>query len=234
MNSSNPEPRQRPTAVARQATASSAPRALLVLLAALALAIAGLVWGAAGSASAHDELLSSTPADGDTLDAAPDGATLEFSGNVQEVGTEFQLQDASGNAVELTDEYSISGTSITQPLPALDDGAYTLNWRVVSEDGHPISGSIGFTVGEAALGNNEATSGGQFQNEQVDPDSVNLPTDDADSGTNPWLVGIMSFVGVLVIGGAAALMVMRMRRGNQPGGGSDSGSSNDGGAAGGR
>jgi hypothetical protein len=145
-----------------------------------------------------------------------------------------QLQDASGNAVELTDEYSISGTSITQPLPALDDGAYTLNWRVVSEDGHPISGSIGFTVGEAALGNNEATSGGQFQNEQVDPDSVNLPTDDADSGTNPWLVGIMSFVGVLVIGGAAALMVMRMRRGNQPGGGSDSGSSNDGGAAGGR
>lgn len=211
---------RRPIAIARQATASDAARRALLVLAALVLAVAGLVWGAAASASAHDELVSSTPADGDSLDSAPTEATLEFSGAVQELGTEFALQDSWGAAVDLPGDYTISGASITQPLPELEGGSYSLNWRVVSEDGHPISGTISFGVGgSSAIGGGAAThdGAGQFQNQQADPNSVNV-NGDADPGANPWLVGIMSFVGVLVIGGAAVLMVMRMRRGNTPGG----------------
>lgn len=220
MTQQRPDTRRRPTAIARQATASDTARRALLVLAALVLAVSGLVWGAAASASAHDELVSSTPADGDSLDSAPTEATLEFSGTVQEVGTEFALQDSSGAAVDLPGEYTISGTSITQPLPELEDGGYTLNWRVVSEDGHPISGTISFGVGGwSAIGGGAATNdgSGQFQNQPADPNEVNVSTG-GDSGANPWLVGIMSFVGVLVIGGAAVLMVMRMRRGNTPGG----------------
>ncbi|WP_125107858.1 MULTISPECIES: copper resistance protein CopC [Gulosibacter] len=217
MTEQRPDTRHRPIAIARQASANDAARRVLVVLAALVLAVAAAVWGAATAASAHDELVSSTPADGDSLESAPTEAVLEFSGNVQEVGTEFALQDASGATVELPEAYTISGTSISQPLPELEHGEYSLNWRVVSEDGHPISGTIGFGVGSTLGGGASTADAGQFQNQPVDPNDVDVSAS-SDSGTNPWLVGIMSFVGVLVIGGAAVIIVMRMRRGNTPGG----------------
>ena len=46
------------------------------------------------------------------------------------------------------------------PWPAeLADGAYTVNYRVVSDDGHPVTGSFAFTVGDAtAAPTTDATS----------------------------------------------------------------------------
>ena len=217
MTEQRPDTRHRPIAIARQASANDAARRVLVVLAALVLAVAAAVWGAATAASAHDELVSSTPADGDSLESAPTEAVLEFSGNVQEVGTEIAMKDSSGATVELPEAYTISGTSISQPLPELEHGEYSLNWRVVSEDGHPISGTIGFGVGSSLGGGASTADAGQFQNQPVDPNDVDVSAS-SDSGKNPWLVGIMSFVGVLVIGGAAVIVFMRMRRGNTPGG----------------
>ncbi|WP_113839707.1 copper resistance CopC family protein [Blastococcus sp. TF02A-26] len=98
------------------------------------------------AASAHDALTGATPADGSSVTTAPAEVALEFSGVVQELGAEVAVTgpdgtDATRGAAEVV------GTTLTQPLTAdLPAGAYSVAWRVTSADGHPVSGTLSFTV----------------------------------------------------------------------------------------
>lgn len=118
------------------------------MLAALLLGGAFVLTGAQ-TASAHAELLSTTPEDGAALDQAPAEAVLTFNEPVQLIDGSIRL--FPGDEDPLTLDAHVNNTSVVAPLPAtLDDGAYALSYRVVSADGHPISGAITFTIGDAA------------------------------------------------------------------------------------
>lgn len=123
-------------------------RALLALLAAATLAAMMLL--APTPAHGHDTLLSSDPADGAALDASPEQITLTYSADVLEVSPVVQVSE-NGQGEPVVLDPVIDGPTvtaeITDPLPA---GTHTVQWRVVSSDGHPIEGSFTFTVeGEA-------------------------------------------------------------------------------------
>lgn len=127
-----------PSAVHRRLTLAAG---LLVLL--------GLVLVPAGSASAHEDLLRSTPAAGEQLDVAPTEVELEFTDEVLTVGAIVIVADANGDdwvAAEPILERSIVRVPLLDGMP---DAGYEIRWRVVSADGHPISGLIPFTVGDA-------------------------------------------------------------------------------------
>ena len=118
------------------------------LLAALLLCV-GASLPAAPAAFAHDQLISSSPAPDERLDKTPASITLAFSSPLLALGHEVRVVDdnaknwVSGAAV-------LSRETLTQALPELPDGGYQVSWRVVSADGHPISGSYGFRVGNPA------------------------------------------------------------------------------------
>lgn len=101
-------------------------------------------------ASAHDELLGSTPAPGEALATAPETVTLHFSADVMTMGAVIVVADADG--VDWVDgSPQVEGTTVTARVRAgLPDAGYELRWRVVSGDGHPIAGILPFTVGDAA------------------------------------------------------------------------------------
>jgi copper resistance protein C len=102
----------------------------------------------AAPASAHDELLSSTPAAGDRLDSAPAEIALTFPQPVLDVGASMLVTDADG-VDHVAGAPVLDAGTVTVPLePDLRHGAYEVRWRVVSSDGHPLSGIIHFTVGE--------------------------------------------------------------------------------------
>ena len=101
-------------------------------------------------ASAHDQLLSSTPAEGERLASAPDEISLSFSADVLDVGAEVVVADAEGVDWVGADPLLSAGV-VTVPLRAeLPAAGYEVRWRVVSSDGHPISGVVPFTVGDGA------------------------------------------------------------------------------------
>ncbi|GAA3589906.1 hypothetical protein GCM10022198_12220 [Klugiella xanthotipulae] len=103
---------------------------------------------APSAASAHDQLISADPADGSELEAMPDSVTLTFSDTLLDIGTVVRVVDATDTAVTRGD-LTLSGASVTQPLNTdAPDGTYTVVWRVVSGDGHPITGTFTFVVGE--------------------------------------------------------------------------------------
>jgi len=105
-----------------------------------------LVAGPAGPATAHDSLTASDPADGATVEVAPDRVTLTFTEPALELGTQVLVTGPDGVTVS-EGPVVLDGTTVTQALLAeRPAGAYRVDWRVTSEDGHPVSGTFTFTA----------------------------------------------------------------------------------------
>lgn len=99
-------------------------------------------------ASAHATLRSSTPADDAVVQQAPSEVTLHFTAQVE--GKTVQAFDAAGNDLGTGPiRFSDDGTTVTLPMnvPSGTTGTISVGWRLLSEDGHTITGSIQFSVG---------------------------------------------------------------------------------------
>jgi putative copper export protein/methionine-rich copper-binding protein CopC len=95
----------------------------------------------------HIELISSDPADGDTLTSALQIIRLIFSGPVEEALSEIRLAGPMG--LDLSLEARADPTMdrvLLAAVPPLTPGAYRVAWRTVSVDGHAVSGSYVFFV----------------------------------------------------------------------------------------
>lgn len=187
------------------------PTAPLALAAALLAAFLVLV--APLSASAHDSLTASSPEAGSTVETLPAELTLTFSAKLidGEGATEVVVTDASGASV--TDgPATVNGAVVTQPLVAdAAAGAYTVLWRVVSSDGHPISEEFGFTVTTSTLSAPTATpeTAAPETAEPTEPEQTAAPapaSESTDGSTAPeessastaW-IWILAIAGVLVV-----------------------------------
>ncbi|MEI5527485.1 copper resistance protein CopC [Streptomyces brasiliscabiei] len=110
-----------------------------------------LLGGGAGTASAHAALKGSDPVDGSVLDTAPRDITLRFTESVSLLEDSLRVVDPENRAVETGKPGRAGGRADTArvTLPTgLADGTYTIAWRVVSADSHPISGALLFSIGE--------------------------------------------------------------------------------------
>ncbi|MEV6984639.1 copper resistance CopC family protein [Sphaerisporangium sp. NPDC051017] len=114
-------------------------------LAALLAFVAAVVLGTAvaSPALAHTALKSSDPKKGATVETL-DKVTLTFTESVK--FPVVLVRDAAGHAYQ-DGKPELDGPKVTQKLTGTPpSGEYTIAWRVVSEDGHPIEGEIPFTV----------------------------------------------------------------------------------------
>ncbi len=109
-----------------------------------------LVLGSAAPASAHAALRSSDPEAGSVVKTAPRHITLAFTESVGLLDDSFRVYSPDNHRVELGEPQHADGASDTARAalpPGLADGTYTVAWRVVSADSHPVSGAFTFSVG---------------------------------------------------------------------------------------
>lgn len=100
----------------------------------------------AGSAGAHDPLVGSEPGDGAVLDAAPSQVVLTFAAEQLSVGAAVVVTGPDGASWSLGDP-AVTGTTVSQALlPGLPSGSYSVEWRSVSGDGHPVDGTLTFSL----------------------------------------------------------------------------------------
>ncbi|WP_203666984.1 copper resistance CopC family protein [Cellulomonas pakistanensis] len=184
-------------------------------------ALAGLLLlPAATAASAHDELVGSDPAPGAALDAAPAAVRLDLSADVLTFGAAIVVADAADDTWQ-TGEPVLDGPSVSVALdPALPDGSYEVRWRVVSSDGHPITGLVPFTVGDAVAA---AASSDEPARSDAESDARSEPAPDEQDAAGasatgstdgaPWRTLAVAGGGALLALGVYALaVVLRGRR----------------------
>ena len=99
----------------------------------------------AGTASAHTDLSTTNPEDGSEVTEAIRSISLTYSGQIEE-GSSFEIMDSDGTVVSVN-EFTVMDGVLTGNLAApLENGEYSVNWNSISEDGHPLEGTFGFTV----------------------------------------------------------------------------------------
>jgi len=103
---------------------------------------------------------------------------------------------------------------------ALPAGAYTVGYRIVSDDGHPVSGSVRFTLTQAgpghgvpaaeSAGSSTGSAAAAAPGQPGQPDGTSGASSDSGSGgipAWPWVVG-----GVLLVAAGAAI-ALRLGKG---------------------
>jgi copper transport protein len=100
-------------------------------------------------AGAHAQLITSEPANDVVLDASPAAVTLRFSEPVETAFGAVRVYDARARRVDAGEVDRPSSRDVRTNLDRrLARGTYTVTWRVVSADAHPVSGAFVFHVQE--------------------------------------------------------------------------------------
>ncbi|WP_043676200.1 copper resistance CopC/CopD family protein [Streptomyces xylophagus] len=171
-------------------------RTLVLLL----LAVVGMLFAGAGTASAHAALTGSDPSSGVVVNKAPTQVSLTFSEKVATNDDSLRVLNPKGKRVDVGKPSNISGTTYAvQIRSGLPDGTYTVAWQVVSADSHPVGGAFTFSIGSPSKTTVSASA------EQ-----------DVGGGLVGGLYGFgryMSYAGFIVMVGGAAFVLACWQRG---------------------
>ncbi|MDQ3989339.1 MAG: copper resistance protein CopC [Actinomycetota bacterium] len=183
------------------------PRRVLALL----LLVGSALLAGAVPASAHTELIGSDPVDGSRTAAGPSRIALTFSEAVQTGFTTVTVIGPDGAPWQAGPPIQ-DGAVVTVPVRPLGPvGEYTVGYRVLSVDSHPVQGAVRFTLtapgpGTAAA---PAPSGDGVPKAVAAPDGAASTADRSDRGGTPvwpWIAGAVLLLGA---GVAAALRLGR-------------------------
>jgi copper transport protein len=165
---------------------------VLLLLAGLC----ALLLGTAGPASAHAALTASTPAAGSVVGRAPRRVTLTFSEGVSMSDGSIRVLGPHGRRADDGHVHDLSTAHTAREAVHLHGGllhgTYTVAWKAVSADSHPVSGAFTFSVGAPS-----ATS-------------VKLPRQTAGGGVVGVLYGLGrygAYAGFLLLVGGAVFVL---------------------------
>jgi len=130
----------------------------------------------------HAALTHAQPADGAVLAEPPAVATLTFNEPVSPLV--ISLVGPSGEVI--APATVADNATVTITLPSLRNGTHALSWRVVSGDGHPVAGTLVFSVGEQSAGTPQI-----------------LPQGEPGVRPSLWAVKLIIYAGLFIgIGGA--------------------------------
>lgn len=187
---------------------------LVVVLAFVVVAVAPAFAATPSGLVLHSRLLGATPADGSTVDTA-EQVVLAFN---EEVDPRFVKVTVEGpDGTETDGEPEVSGREVTQRLATgLPAGEHVVTYRVVSADGHPISGTITFATTAAPSTSPSPTSASPTASagaSSAAPAPSATPTVDAEptSGDPVVPLWVWVFVGLLVLMAILALASQRRR-----------------------
>lgn len=126
-------------------------RQLARLVVIAAVAALALLFGIA-PASAHNRLIATVPAENSTISSAPDSFSVTFDQPVEDGFTELVVI-GPGNTHWEGGPPRIEGNTVRAALRHLGPaGRYTIEYHIVSADGHPVEGSASFTLSKAGSG----------------------------------------------------------------------------------
>ncbi|MEV2276093.1 copper resistance CopC family protein [Nocardiopsis sp. NPDC049922] len=219
----------------------AATRRLPRLIAAAAVPLtAGALALAPAPALAHDVLTGSSPDDGAILEAAPEEVVLTFNNApmASDSASDVIVTGPNGEQYQEEGALEFDDLDVTAGLLPLDEaGEYTIGFRVVSSDGHPIQDSLTFTLTEDAVAGaaageepaDDATAGGAEAGAEGDAEEsaaaedTAIEADEAAAESEGPSMVALGIVGLAVVVAVAMVVVvavvLRSRAASESGGG---------------
>ena len=158
-----------------------------------------------GVALAHTGFVDSQPSDGQTLREQPRTVSVTFSEPPLPTGAALVALGPDGR-VPLSPE--ARGRSLEAPWPGdTPNGVYTLTYRVVAADGHPITGEVSFRLDAPRTAGAKSTPSPRPSVQQTSAPQAADPTPGPSVPAWLWLVA------VVLIGAGAFLAIARGRKG---------------------
>lgn len=172
-------------------------RALVAALLAMVMSMLGI-----GVAQAHSALIGSDPAADAVVGSTPAAITLTFNQDINPKFAKVTVTDADGRnwADEPIVTEAVVRADITTELAAT---TYTVSYRVVSQDGHPISGTYRFTYAPETPGAPRATA--------APPSAPPVAAENTGSSTTTRTVLIVALMALVI--GSMAVVLFATRRG---------------------
>jgi copper transport protein len=145
-----------------------------------------------GPASAHAVLLRAEPGPQAVATSAPGAVQLIFSEPVEANPGWVRVLDVEGRRVDRGAPTRSDGNrTVTQPVSGLAQGTYTVSWRAVSADSHPVRGGFVFYVGRPS-----AKAPAPVEAEQAAPPLVGIGYGLIRFA---WFAGLLGLVGLVVV-----------------------------------
>lgn len=187
---------------------------------------------------AHSKLETSTPAADAKLTESVQEVSLSFNENIDENLSTLKIKNAQGESVEVAEVKINQNTMLGTLAAPLPSGSYTVEWKIVGGDGHPVDGTYAFEVDapeaeappETPAGTEETpadtgntqdetapadhtaadnTDQTADQNQQADNTSATDTEQSAGSGSTVWIVVIVI---VAVIAGYFGIRASRKKK----------------------
>jgi methionine-rich copper-binding protein CopC len=151
------------------------------------------------AALAHDQVIDQSPAPGSTVEAGPVDIRLDFSNELLDIGSgaEIVVTAPDGSFAPATCAV-LDGTLASAKTDLDQAGTYTIAWRVVSSDGHPIEGSYEFEL---------LNSSGYVASGNIEPCLIATSEETQEDSTNYWLL-----FGSLGLAAAGLFFYLRPRK----------------------
>ena len=149
-------------------------------------------------ASAHAILESSSPEASALLATSPKEIRLDFDEQVETTLGDVRVYDSEQREVSKSNTVrSASDPSIvTADVPTLQNGVYVVVWRVVSADGHPVTGAFPFEIGTKSTGTSAALLG----------DVLNKTETTSPLGNPMSMLRLLGFLGLILLIGCVSLL----------------------------
>lgn len=174
-------------------------------------------------AAAHNQLTGSSPRDGARVAEAPERVELRFLARLDEDTTKVTVTgpdnvDAAGG------EPRFSGNRVSVPFTPGAAGLYVVGYRLVSGDGHPITGEVRFTLTTGtpadptpeptAAADPTATGTAASTPAPVTPEAATpMPMSDESSGGGWWWAAVAVLLLLAVLAAARLIRRRAARRG---------------------
>ena len=184
-------------------------RLCIARVTALVVLVAVGLLGLVSPALAHEALTSSTPAQGATVDQPPPTVVLEFSASPNPAFVTTTVTAATGERVDAGAPL-VTGPMVTIPVrDEIPAGTYTVGYRVTSNDGHPITGQVSYTVANAGVATHvpDAPTAAPSTPSTTPPPVPIAQEREGGTPVWPWFLGVIA---VVVLG--ATLVVRRLGR----------------------
>ncbi|MBO1268679.1 copper resistance CopC family protein [Arthrobacter cavernae] len=180
-----------------------------------ALALTALL--GAGPAHAHDALASSNPAGGQTITTNPGkvSITLTKAPDTKLPGSNIIRVTAPDGHVVSTGDITEDGATLSIDADIDHPGKYTVDWRAVSADGHPIEGTFSFTYAGAEDATSAPASPAASTTPAAPSSSASAseqPASTPTAQTSPDNTGLLIGTGAIILGLVAVVIYLLTRR----------------------